>query len=102
MGDTPAEWAIKPALDELDVGGQPVCHVVKAFARYIETHEEPPVDPLLIEAREVWAKARDKSGESEIARAYRDGSYDNNDRVILVLAALRRGMELAARTGDTK
>lgn len=44
--DKVPEWAIERALKYIGVGGQPVCHVVKAFARYIAEHEDPPADPL--------------------------------------------------------
>lgn len=97
--DTPPEWAIQRALAELCVGGQPVCHVVKGFARYIAEHEEPPVDPLLIEAREIVAgwyvqnppKCRVLSNSPEHIR---DGKCDDRGEVRQALSALKRGMEL--------
>lgn len=35
----------------------------RAFARYIAAHEEPPVDPLLIEAREMFAEVASLTGK---------------------------------------
>lgn len=53
------------------------------------------VDPLLIEAREVCAKVADQIKPS-LSDSYRDGDYDKDADVLYALAALRRGMELAA------
>ena len=51
---------------------------------------EPPVDPLLLEAREVCA-----SVEPNIASNARKGDWDHSFSMKLALAALKRGMELA-------
>lgn len=64
-----------------------------AFARYIAEHEEPPFDPLLIEAREIAATHR-----SAWADEFRSGKYDETSTEIPVaLTALRRGIELARK-----
>jgi hypothetical protein len=61
----------------------------RAFARYIAEHEEPPVDPLLVEAREIAAKAR-----PDYAEGYLSGGYDTSSTEIrTALLALRRGIE---------
>lgn len=62
-----------------------------AFAAYIAAHEEPPVDPLLIEAREIAGAQIGGSAEVNI----RIGNHDRETLVQAVLTALRRGMELA-------
>jgi hypothetical protein len=61
--------------------------------------EEPPVDPLLLEAREICAidctgvtRAYDKPDPADM---FRDGSMDSTNTVQRVLQALKRGIELA-------
>lgn len=103
MSDIP-EWAVKRANDLtseamkdgswLPIGG----HASAAFARYIAEHEEPPVDPLLIEARELAAQERERSFRGErTPEEYRSGAADGTPVMRLALAALKRGMELAPR-----
>ena len=53
-----------------------------------------PVDPLLIEAREVAARNTSWRNYPVEAQNCREGLYDRGDYVSLALAALRRGMEL--------
>jgi hypothetical protein len=67
-----------------------------AFARYIASKEEPPVDPLLIEARKIAAS----QWEDRTATRFIAGDYDETDGVKAILAALRRGMELAKEQGQ--
>ena len=59
-----------------------------------------PVDPLLIEAREICARYFDEQNLPAAARSYRSGKNDNEGDIgecelPIALAALRRGMELA-------
>lgn len=68
---------------------------VTAFARYITEHEEPPADPLLIEAREMAAEHC-----PALAYAYRSGFYDEDGYVLGVLAGLKRGIEIAKEQGQ--
>lgn len=69
-----------------------------AFARYIAEHEEPPVDPLLVEAREIVKETLTPENHKrcdcrgEIDR----GEWDRGQKVRAALAALKRGMELAS------
>lgn len=59
-----------------------------AFAAYVAEHEEPPVDPLLIEAQkfaESWAPEM----VTPLPQARLDRLQD------MALAVLRRGIELA-------
>lgn len=70
-----------------------------SFARYIMTKEEPPVDPDLIEARElVCAFDHDKWPDDEWhrdqARLTKGGSHDSSWRVIMALEGIKRGREL--------
>ena len=65
------------------------------FARYIAEHEEPPVDPLLIEAREICAaQSEEEGGNVSWAREVRCGELDDCDEVICTLRGLKRGIEL--------
>jgi Xaa-Pro aminopeptidase len=62
-----------------------------------------PVDPLLIEAREVCAKHFEAQGLFACTKDYRDGKNDNEiddmeHEMSIALAALKRGMELANPT----
>lgn len=54
-----------------------------------------PVDPLLVEAREVCARDSEAGGWGLAAKEYRDGQRDEAVPIRLTLAALRRGMDLA-------
>ncbi len=65
----------------------------QAFAAYIAAHEEPPADPLLIEARKVFNEWNTWDADAK-ARVL-CGSYDFNDHLQLILKGLRRGIELA-------
>ena len=56
--------------------------VATAFARYIAEHEEPPVDPLLIEAEQIVDKY----------------DYTFNGLRNAVAEALRRGIELGKQS----
>lgn len=102
MADEIPQWAQDKAqrltadeIDETSGLGAGLHHAMTAFARYIAGHEEPPVDPLLIEAREICAS---RDGVDAVqARSYRDGRHDAGGAVDTALAALRRGIELAGR-----
>lgn len=80
-----------------------VMNIGHAFARYIAEHEEPPVDPLLVEARQIAGDAM--ASHETFGQTYSTGSIHcvrtgNDDGSIFVrtaLNALRRGTELAAR-----
>lgn len=96
MNKCPPEWAwarvralrrAETALNAIEV----------AFARYIEEHEEPPVDPLLIEARQIASHARRKvngSCDFGVADQILQGQWDDHQLVNAALTALRRGIEL--------
>lgn len=71
-----------------DIGN--ICYpAITELAATIAKHEQPPVNPLLIEAREFVARAFDqRGGYSCTAQAYRNGEYDSDMTVKSVLLAL--------------
>lgn len=69
---------------------------MRALMLHIAEHEEPPVDPLLVEAREISAEHSRVCGQFEQAAEYRAGKWDDGATMRKVLIALRRGMELAS------
>lgn len=101
--DNPPDWAIERACALLNAVSKGQyddtwypCDVtdtstgVAQFARYIAAHEEPPVDPLLIEARKICALTR-----QTYDKGFLSGEYDDSSTEIPVaLAALRRGIEI--------
>ena len=72
----PADWAITKALELMRsrsalafVKRNPDMHPnTIRVARYIEQHEQPPVDPL-VEALQVWGEAEYGSVEADALRA---------------------------------
>lgn len=94
--DVAPEWAWK-RLRELkaEVGTSIINPTEVAFARYIASKEEAPVDPLLREAVEIVVGLYpDYTGLQQIA--IREGKWHQDD-VELALAALKRGLALAGR-----
>jgi hypothetical protein len=97
--------AAKAEIAELVAGVREARERMKGYPGYytdqmdalLAKHPEPKPDPLLIEAREIAKEALDPSSHSkcgcrdEIDR----GEWDNKRTVKAVLAALRRGMEMA-------
>lgn len=78
--------------------------LVTRLARYIAEHEEPPVDPLLIEARNIVARHHEFmptqwTGHRLIAEASGDDWGSDVAPVVasvtMAFAALKRGLELA-------
>ena len=59
------------------------------LARYIAKHEEPPVDPDLIKAREICARVVEGIDKHFVAAEYRKGIYDNLSEVQFALTALK-------------
>ena len=93
MADDIPQWAMDRACalgrEDWGVPFQPEAAAVQTLARYIAEHEEPPVDPLLIEAREILAR------HSCFPDVWRSGDGDAGWSLNPVLDALKRGMELA-------
>ena len=119
MNDIP-DWAQKEAVKRLTAAHpmttdfyRPGFHdwMVDLVASIIAAHEEAPVDPLLLEAREIAASQYEKIDDGivrhyanpngsyfsgtgqDIAKQYRDGKNDGN--LSIALACLRRGIEIA-------
>ena len=64
---------------------------ITAHARTLDKlHGRTPVDPLVLEAREILAKCIDG-----LADEYLNGARDDRPDINIVITALRRGMELA-------
>lgn len=101
MRDLPPDWAIEKALKFMANGCQPSLSQCKCMpqywtvqinlARYIAEHEEAPVDPLLIEARDICAH---ESDVDLCALKYRNGDWDYTVTVKAAYSALRRGIEI--------
>lgn len=96
MSEIP-QWAKDKAVSlgrhEAETGGfdfYASCAACIALARYIAEHEEPPVDPLLVEAREIAA--------NEVIHGA-DFHWRHTEAVAIALVALKRGIELS-RTLD--
>ena len=64
-------------------------------AELIAEHEQPPVDPLLIEARELAASERARAAIGQFTESeYRTGLADDTPIINLTLTALKRGIEI--------
>lgn len=106
MDDIP-EWAEKRACELVNARRFPGSmlheprHVTPdysalyALALHVMKHEEPPVDPLLLEARKIVADIYEGLGCDETVDNVRNGAHDNGWSVTVVLKALKRGIELA-------
>ena len=98
--DMPADWAIGRACEladcrsmKEDIVRKHETHwgegAVVALARYIEAHEQPPVDPDLVTAREIMARAMSAAGATHTAQMYRNGTCDESDDLQFALAKLK-------------
>jgi hypothetical protein len=108
------EWAKQRACDLANAGGNAnwtfwtldevgVFGSLAAFARYIAEKEQPPVDPLLLEAREILAQYYDRQKMLGVAQGYREGLNDKGLVDSHCYRALKRGIEIgkeqASRAG---
>ncbi len=104
MSDIP-EWAFEVAAERCNLNNRNQLPVenwksqtaFNELAKTIATHEQQPVDPLLIEARKIATCARRKIGagiHDGVARAIESGGWDDHSLVDAALAALHRGIEL--------
>lgn len=86
----PPDWALERALTILGSGwslttfhhyysaqNNGFALTVVKVAEYVADHEEPPVDPDLIQARNVLASHHENQGFSSNAEACRRGDYDD-------------------------
>lgn len=103
MTDEIPQWALERAAelankemgeDYLSPTSIAGTYVGTALARYIAQHEEPPVDPLLIEAREIVAKFYEGNGGPISSENFRAGKLDTTPLARVTLEGLRRGIEL--------
>lgn len=100
INDLPADWAIERALKE---SGYAPSEAIKrfqasntgiiAFARYIETKEEPPVTPWLLQARVLAAGVSEALFDLSTADRYRKGVRDNEPEVQAIATALLAAFE---------
>ena len=106
MNDTTPKWAF----DRAERMASDVClaedahildrgHWFKAFAAYIAEYEQPPVDPLMVAAREIVATTQHNWPDSpwhlnQVARL-RVGAEDKSLVVMAAYEGIKRGMELA-------
>lgn len=72
----------------------PSLWIVDVVAALIAEHEEAPVDPLLIEAREIASDTCISVGNPTGSGLCRQGEWDNEPLVKTALVALRRGIEI--------
>lgn len=102
MTDDIPQWARDEVDKRAPIG---VRHTSSGLAKYadelrdlaaslIAQHEEPPVDPLLIEAREIVAKFYEGNGGSIFSENFRAGKLDTTPPARVTLEGLRRGIEL--------
>ena len=65
--------------------------IVYMLARYIAQHEQPPIDPDLVKAREICARVAEEvaADRPEFQAHYRDGTYDEDTDVQFVLSTLK-------------
>lgn len=88
-----ADWACKEAFKRAGVlHGGPAWEYMSVWsrelARMIEKHEEPPVDPALIAARECYA-----SRLPRYASYIREGKYDTGAVITIFLAGVKWARE---------
>ena len=108
MTDTlPPDWAFKSAMERTGWKPMPIAcaekhfpeayYVLIAFARHIAAHEPEPVDPLLIEARELCIERYGL--REDVADACRAGTFCEEETDTL-LAGIKRGMELMGKNDE--
>lgn len=105
MAEDIPKWAKQRMVELWDAEPASTHDIRDAFARYIASHEEPPVDPLLIEARGLalaaCIEADDRYSEARWKIKIHAGECDGDPKsgVKLALVALKRGMEIAREGG---
>lgn len=95
MADEIPQWAIERATAIRADAVADDLNWTETLARFVAAHEDPPVDPLLIEAREVVARHWETSGSPIEARLTRKGERDRTGMMGRVVEGVRRGMEIA-------
>jgi hypothetical protein len=106
-----APWTAETVKAEMDRphGAHGFASMVLAYAKLIAEHEEPPVDPLLVEAREMVAEDH-RTGVVDLVLdgvickhggahgAILRGQFDHRREVQNYLRALRRGIEIGKQS----
>lgn len=112
MADDIPEWAVGEVLKRCSISPDQkrfslwrdgtYAKAVKLFAAHIAEYEEPPVDPLLVEARKIAAEAVEEAAADKGStwrwvkpEEYRNGGKDHEPGVKAIITALKRGIELA-------
>lgn len=83
-----------------DAAGMAVYDAGRALARYISEHEEPPVDPLVLEMRTIASIPPWGNSVGHRAQIISSGRGDHYFEAQLILAALRRGIEIGKEASD--
>jgi len=105
VSETPADWVLLEAAKRSAMSGD-ADHLqryhsytghgsFRALCDMIAKYEQEPVDPLLLEARKLVSENSRQAGHGPWADECLAGEHDTSRSVVVVLAALRRGMELA-------
>lgn len=98
MSDEIPQWAKERAIGLMDFEAKAAVPwtfknvpgaAVDAFARYIAQHEQPPVDPDLVKAREICGQVAEEWLNDEALEEYRLGRYDDDPEVQFALSALK-------------
>lgn len=88
--DKVSEWSLRKAVELIATANCPYdfipSMVIEAVAAYIEQHEEPPVDPVLKRAREIFDKYHGHNHEDVF-----EGRWDGNCNMLAIIEALKDG-----------
>ncbi len=103
--DTPAaDWACKEALVRIGLASRYDTYdwdrssvAFKELARMIEQHEEPPVDPDLLLAREIYAEQLAKGGYGlSFINDAKTGKLDRYSGLVSTLTGIKEGRKLGS------
>lgn len=76
--------SILGTLDQGFVGG-----MANSVARYVMQNEQPPVDPLLVRARQILADEFSSANSRNCASDALAGKFDNNPSIKAIIRALK-------------
>ena len=94
------DWAVDRAVElmrkeELILGSY--LRMKQAFAKYIAENEEPPVDPYVLRAREIYIETTKESYSDIPLKAFTIGvalgNYDNDPAIKSIVKALKEKKE---------
>lgn len=101
--ELPPDWAIEEALKRSDFDARPDdvayirrashrwCNAIRELARMIAKHEQPPVDPDLVKAREIVADNFLRRGFADSSQEILLGEHDDWEEVKCTLAGIKWG-----------